>query len=122
MDDPKHRAVLEAVASAANWGKPAAQGIHRGLAQSMGYGSYVAAVAEISLDAGTLKIHRIIAAVNSGHIVNPAQIERQTAGSFVYGLSALLYGECTIGSGRVQRQISIPTTRCVCGKCQKWKP
>ena len=60
----------------------------------MGYGSYVAACAEVSVsDDGRLKIHRIVAATNPGHVVNPAQIERQVAGSFVYGLSALLYGE-----------------------------
>jgi isoquinoline 1-oxidoreductase subunit beta len=64
----------------------------------MGYGSYVAACAEVSVSTdGRLKIHRIVAATNPGHAVNPAQIERQVAGSFVYGLSAALYGEITNG-------------------------
>jgi isoquinoline 1-oxidoreductase subunit beta len=103
-DHPKHRAVLEAVAAAANWGKPTPAGIYRGLAQCMGYGSYVAAVAEISFNAkGLLKIHRIIAGIDPGYAVNPAQIERQAAGSFVYGLSALLYGECTLRDGRIEQ-------------------
>jgi isoquinoline 1-oxidoreductase beta subunit len=98
---PKHRAVLEAVAEKAGWGKPAPQGVFRGLAQQMGYGSYVAACAEVSVDKGKLKIHRIIAATDSGHVVNPAQIERQVCGSFVFGLGAALYGECTVKDGRI---------------------
>ena len=64
--------------------------------------SYVAAAAEISVVGGNkIKMHRIVAATNPGHAVNPAQIERQIAGSFVYGLSALYYQECTIKDGRV---------------------
>ena len=87
---PKHLAVLNAVAEKVGWDKPAPQGIYRGLAQHMGYGSYVAAAAEISVTGGNkVKIHRIVAATDCGHAVNPAQIERQIAGSFVYGLSAL---------------------------------
>jgi isoquinoline 1-oxidoreductase beta subunit len=99
---PKHLAVLNAVAEKAGWGKPAPQGVFRGLAQHMGYGSYVAACAEVSVnDKGTLKIHRIVAATDCGYAVNPAQIERQIAGSFVYGLSAALYGECTVKDGAI---------------------
>jgi isoquinoline 1-oxidoreductase beta subunit len=101
---PKHLAVLEAVAERAGWGKPAPAGVHRGLAQFMGYGSYTAAVAEISIDdKGMLKIRRIVAATDPGYAVNPAQIERQVAGSFVYGLSALLYGECTVKGGAIEQ-------------------
>jgi isoquinoline 1-oxidoreductase beta subunit len=70
----------------------------------MGYGSYVAAVAEVSISPeGRLKIHRIVAATNPGHVVNPAKVERQVAGSFVYGLSAMLYGEITISGGAVEQ-------------------
>ncbi|MBI3516770.1 MAG: xanthine dehydrogenase family protein molybdopterin-binding subunit [Proteobacteria bacterium] len=99
---PKHLAVLNAVAEHAGWGKPAPQGVFRGLAQHMGYGSYVAACAEVSVsDKGVLKIHRIVAATDCGYAVNPAQIERQVAGSFVYGLSAALYGECTVKDGAI---------------------
>jgi isoquinoline 1-oxidoreductase subunit beta len=103
-DHPKHLAVLNAVADRAGWGKPAPAGVYRGLAQFMGYGSYVAAVAEVSVTNGQLKVHRIVAATNSGHAVNPAQIERQVAGSFVYGLSAALYGECTVKDGRMEQE------------------
>ena len=102
---PKHLAVLNAVAERVGWDKPAPQGVYRGLAQHMGYGSYVAACAEISLDqSGMLKIHRIVAATDPGHVVNPAQVERQIAGSFVYGLSALIYGECTVKNGRIEQE------------------
>ena len=104
VDHPKHLAVLEAVAERVGWEKPAGNGIHRGLAQIMGFGSYVAAAAEVSVTDGQLKIHRIVAATDPGHIVNPAQAERQVEGSFVYGLSACLYGECTINGGRVEQE------------------
>jgi isoquinoline 1-oxidoreductase subunit beta len=101
---PKHLAVLNAVAEKIGWDKPAPQGIYRGLAQQMGYGSYVAAAAEISVTGGNkIKIHRIVGATDPGHAVNPAQIDRQVAGSFVYGLSALFYGECTVKDGRIEQ-------------------
>jgi isoquinoline 1-oxidoreductase beta subunit len=101
---PKHLAVLNAVADHVGWDKPAPQGVFRGLAQHMGYGSYVAACAEVSVTPkGALKVHRIVAATDPGYAVNPAQIERQIAGSFVYGLSALLYGECTVKGGAIEQ-------------------
>jgi isoquinoline 1-oxidoreductase subunit beta len=101
---PKHLAVLNAVASRADWGKPAPRGVHRGLAQMMAFGSYVAACAEVSVTDGTkVKIHRIVAATDCGYAVNPAQIERQVAGSFVYGLSALFMEECTVKDGRIEQ-------------------
>jgi len=101
---PKALAVLNAVAAKAGWGKPAANGVHRGLAVCKAFASYVAACAEVSVDAkGRLKIHRIVAATDPGHAVNPQQIDAQVEGSFVYGLSALLYGECTIKDGAVEQ-------------------
>ncbi|KPF72959.1 aldehyde dehydrogenase [Bosea sp. AAP35] len=102
---PKHLAVLNAAAEKAEWGKPLPAGVFRGICQTMGFGSYVAAVAEVSVsDDGKLKIHRIVAATDPGHVVNPAQVERQVEGSFVYGLSASLYGEITIKDGRVEQE------------------
>mgnify|MGYP001819464217 FL=1 len=104
VKQPKALAVLNAVAEKAGWGKPAANGVHRGLAVCKAFASYVAACAEVSVDAkGRLKIHRIVAATDPGHAVNPQQIEAQVEGSFVYGLSALLYGECTIKDGAVEQ-------------------
>ncbi|UOK71776.1 xanthine dehydrogenase family protein molybdopterin-binding subunit [Ancylobacter polymorphus] len=98
---PKHLAVLEAAANGIGWDTPPAPGRHRGLGQIMGFGSYVAAAAEVSVENGELKIHRIVAATDPGHVVNPAQVERQVEGSFVYGLSACLYGECTVEGGQI---------------------
>ena len=103
---PKHLAVLNAVAERAGWGKPApdvgGQKVHRGLAQIMGFGSYVAACAEVSVsNDGVLKVHRIVAATDPGNAVNPQQIEAQVEGSFAYGLSAALFGACTVKDGRI---------------------
>jgi isoquinoline 1-oxidoreductase beta subunit len=101
---PKHLAVLNAVAERAGWDKPAPAGVHRGIAQIMGFGSYTAAVAEVSVsDGGVVKIHRIVAATDPGYVVNPQQIEAQVGGSFVYGLTAALYGECTVKDGRIEQ-------------------
>ena len=100
---PRHLEVLNAVAAKANYGKAPAGRFH-GLAQIMGFGSYVAACAEVSVnEQGSLKIHKIVGGTNCGHAVNPAQIERQIAGSFVYGLTAALYGECTVKNGAIEQ-------------------
>ena len=101
---PKHLAVLNAVADRAGWGKPAPPGVYRGLAQMKAFASYVAACAEISVAGGNkVKVHRIVCATDPGYAVNPAQIERQIAGSFVYGLSALFMEECTVKDGRIEQ-------------------
>ncbi len=101
---PKHLAVLNAVAEKIGWDTPAPQGVYRGIAQVMGYGSYVAGAAEISVtDGSKIKVHRIVASTDPGYVVNPAQVERQIAGSFVYGLSALFYGGCTVKDGRIEQ-------------------
>ena len=100
---PKHKAVLEAAAAKGDWGKPLPAGVHRGVAQFMGYGSYSAAVAEVLIDpAGKLKVHRMVLALNCGHAVNPGQIAAQVEGSVAYGLTAALYGECTVENGRMK--------------------
>jgi isoquinoline 1-oxidoreductase subunit beta len=106
---PKHLGVLEAAAAKAGWGKPLPVGVHRGVAQFMGYGSYSAAVAEISIDpAGKLKVHRMVLALNCGHAVNPGQIAAQIEGSVAYGLTATLYGECIVENGRM-REVNFDT-------------
>lgn len=100
--NPKSLAVLNAVAEKGDWGKPAPAGVFRGLAHFRAFASYVAACAEISVkDGNKVKIHRIVAATDTGYAVNPAQIERQIAGSFVYGLSAVFDQECTVKDGRM---------------------
>jgi len=100
---PKHLAVLNAVAEKAGWSTPAPKGIYRGLAQHMGFGSYVAACAEVSVEGNNVKVHRIVGATDPGYAVNPAQIDRQIAGSFVYGLTALFFGECTVKDGAIEQ-------------------
>ncbi|HXI38209.1 MAG TPA: molybdopterin cofactor-binding domain-containing protein [Burkholderiales bacterium] len=102
--NPKSLAVLNAVADKGGWGKPP-KGRYQGLAHFRAFGSYVAALAEISVqdDGKKVKVHRLVAATDCGYAVNPAQIERQIAGSFVYGLSALFFEECTVKDGAIQQ-------------------
>src|ERR1041385_2032494 len=99
---PKHLAVLNAAAEKGDWGKPLPAGVHRGIAQFMGYGSYSAATAEVSVSPqGKVKINRMVLALNCGHAVNPHQIAAQVEGSVAYGLSATLYGEMPVENGRM---------------------
>jgi isoquinoline 1-oxidoreductase beta subunit len=99
---PKHLGVLNAAAEKAGWGTPLPPGHYRGIAQFMGYYSYSAAVAEVSMTPeGKVKVHRMVLALNCGHAVNPSQIAAQVEGSVAYGLSAALYGECTVDKGRI---------------------
>ncbi|MEJ0017786.1 MAG: molybdopterin cofactor-binding domain-containing protein [Acetobacteraceae bacterium] len=100
-ESPRHLAVLNAAAAKAEYGKKLPEGVFRGICQNYGYGSYTAAVAEVSVSPkGELKVLRIVAATDPGHALNPQQIEAQVEGSFVYGLSAVLMGEITIDKGR----------------------
>jgi len=97
-------AVLNAVADRVGWGKPAPAGVYRGLAHFRCFASYVAAAAEITVSGGNkVKVRRIVCATDPGYAVNPAQIERQIAGSFVYGLSALFMEECTVKDGHIEQ-------------------
>jgi isoquinoline 1-oxidoreductase beta subunit len=102
---PKHLAVLNAVAERAGWGQPRQAGRFLGLAQTHGFGSYVAACAEVSMaNDGKLTIHKIWAATDPGYAVNPQQIAAQIEGSFVYGLGAALHQECTLKNGRIEQE------------------
>jgi isoquinoline 1-oxidoreductase beta subunit len=103
QNHPKHLAVLNAAAEKGDWGKPLPPGVHRGIAQFMGYGSYSAATAEVSVSPqGKLKVHRMVLALNCGHVVNPDQVAAQVEGSVAYGLSATLYGENSVENGRIK--------------------
>jgi len=97
---PKHLAVLNAAADKAGWGKPLPSGVHRGIAQFMGYGSYAAAVAEVSVKREEVKIHRLVLATNCGHAVNPDQIAAQVEGSVAYGLDTL-QSQSSVAKGRI---------------------
>jgi isoquinoline 1-oxidoreductase beta subunit len=102
VNHPKHLAVLKAAADKADWGKPLPSGVYRGVAQFMGYGSYSAAVAEVSVsNDGKVRIHRLVLALNCGHAVNPGQIAAQVEGSVAFGLTAALYGACPVENGRM---------------------
>jgi isoquinoline 1-oxidoreductase beta subunit len=103
--DARWRGVLELAADKAEWNKPVAAGRYRGIAVVESFGSYVAEVAEISIDrkAHTLQVHRVVAAVDCGRYVNPETIRAQVEGSIIYGLTAALKGEITIANGRVEQ-------------------
>ena len=102
-DEPKMAAVLKAAAKKGGWGSN--DGKHRGLANIYGFGSYVAACAEVSINPdGSVKMEKITAATDPGHAVNPQQIEAQIEGSFVYGLSAMLFGEITYKDGQPEQR------------------
>ncbi len=117
---PKQRAVLEAVAARAGWEKPSPAGLSRGVACFMAFNSFVAAVAEISVTPDNkVKISRIVASTDPGHIVNPAQVERQIAGSFVFGLSGSLMAGSPSGTAASNRRISTATIRCGSRTCRR---
>lgn len=97
---PKHLGVLNAAADKAGWGKPLPAGVHRGIAQFMGYGSYTAAVAEVSVKGQEVKVLRLVLATNCGHAVNPDQIAAQVEGSVAYGMDSL-QSQSTVADGRI---------------------
>jgi isoquinoline 1-oxidoreductase beta subunit len=86
----------------AGWGRPPA-GRHQGIALMEGYGTHLAQVAEVSIDGGQLKVHRICCAVDCGRMVNPAIVESQIESGIVFGLTAALWGEITLERGRVRQ-------------------
>ncbi len=100
-DHPRHRGVLDAVAEASDWGSPAPEGRARGIAVVESFGSYVAEVAEVSLEEGRPRVHRVWCAVDCGVVVNPAIVRAQMESAIVYGLTAALYGRINIEGGRV---------------------
>ena len=101
---PRHKAVLDLAAQKAGWGTPLPAGVGRGIAVASSFGSYVAEVAEVSVDAdGMPRVHRVVAAVDCGMTVNPLTIARQVESAIVYGLSAALYGKITHKAGIVEQ-------------------
>jgi isoquinoline 1-oxidoreductase beta subunit len=100
---PRPLAVLELVAEKAGWGKPLPAGRGRGIALVNNIGSFTAEVAEVSVTQGKLKVHRVVCAVDCGHVVNPSGVEQQIQSGIVYGLSAAMKGQITIDRGRVQQ-------------------
>ncbi len=101
---PRNLKVLETAAKKAGWGKPLPKGRGRGIAVHESFGSFIAQVAEVSLDStGQVKVHRVVCAVDCGKFVNPDTIKAQMESGIVFGLSAVLYGAITLKDGRVQQ-------------------
>ncbi len=99
---PRHTHVLKTIAERAAWGHPPS-GRHQGIAFMEGYTSHIAQVAEISIERGQLRIHKITCVIDCGQTVNPRIVESQLESGIVYGLSAALWGNITLGNGRVQQ-------------------
>ena len=97
---PRHTHVLKTAAARAGWGRPA-PGRHQGVAFMEGYGTQIAQVAEISVQAGEVKVHKITCVVDCGQMVNPRIVESQIESGIVFGLTAALWGEVTLAGGRV---------------------
>jgi isoquinoline 1-oxidoreductase beta subunit len=98
------RGVLDLAAEKAGWGKPLPAGVHRGIAAHFSYNSYCAQVAEVSVAKdGKVKVHRVVAAIDAGWVVNPEMLKYQIESGIFYGLTATLYGEITIKNGRVEQ-------------------
>jgi isoquinoline 1-oxidoreductase beta subunit len=96
----KNRGVLEAVAKAANWGSPLPSGVHRGIAQADGFGSYTAMVAEVSVTGSRIKVHRVVLAIDSGYVVNPDQCRAQAEGNVIFCLGQLFQAN-NVKDGRI---------------------
>jgi len=99
---PRHLQVLQVVAERSGWGH-APKGHFQGLAFMEGYKSHIAQVAEVSVEAGRLKLHKITCVIDCGQTVNPRIVESQLESGIVYGLTAALWGNVTLRGGRVQQ-------------------
>ena len=97
----KNRLVLEAAAKQAGWGTPLPAGVYRGIAQSDGFGSYTAMVAEVSVKDGAIKVHRVVFAIDSGYVVNPDACRAQAEGNVIFCIGQLYEGH-TLKDGRIQ--------------------
>ncbi len=99
----RRRRVLDSAAEAFGWGKPLPAGRAAGIAVHESFGSAVAQAAEVSVDQGRIRVHRVVCAIDCGPVVNPDGVEAQMQSGIVYGLSAALYGEITFRDGQVQQ-------------------
>jgi len=99
----RHRGVLELAASKAGWGQPLPAGRARGLAVHNSFASYVAMVAEVSLEQGRPRVHKVTCAVDCGRVINPDTVKAQLEGAIGFGLTAALYSEITLQDGRVEQ-------------------
>jgi isoquinoline 1-oxidoreductase beta subunit len=101
---PRAKAVLDLAASKAGWGAPLPKGRGRGISLQAVFGSYLAQVAEIEVAAdGTVRVHRVVCAMDCGIVVNPNTVEAQIQSGVIFGVTAALYGEITLKNGRVEQ-------------------
>ncbi|MDP3777139.1 xanthine dehydrogenase family protein molybdopterin-binding subunit [Methylotenera sp.] len=100
---PRHLAALNLAAEKAEWGKPLPKGVSRGIAVHESFGSFVAQVAEVSVDQGTVKVHRMVCAIDCGLAVNPDSLKAQMESSISFGLGAAMQSEITFKEGKVQQ-------------------
>jgi len=102
LQGKKDLGVLDAVAKAAGWDRPAPKGVHRGIAVVDSYGSFTAAVVELSVEGGNvIDVKRVIVAIDCGHVVHPDAVKAQMEGAVIWGLSSVMHEEITIENGRV---------------------
>ncbi len=102
LQGKKDLGVLDAVAKAAGWDRPAPKGVHRGIAVVDSYGSFTAAVVELSVEGGNvIDVKRVIVAIDCGHVVHPDAVKAQMEGCVIWGLSSVMHEEITIENGRV---------------------
>jgi isoquinoline 1-oxidoreductase beta subunit len=102
--DSRYRGVLQLAAQRAGWGDRKQPANHAyGVAVHKSFGSYVAEIAEVSLQNGKIRVHRVVAAVDCGMVVNPDGVQQQVEGGIVFGLSAALHGAITLKDGRVMQ-------------------
>ncbi len=102
-DEPRHLRVLDLAAEKAGWGTPLPEGRARGIAMRKSFESFVAEVAEVSVDNGRVRVHKVTCAVDCGIAVNPWNVEAQMESAIVFGLTAALHGEITLEKGRAQQ-------------------
>jgi isoquinoline 1-oxidoreductase beta subunit len=102
-DHPRHRRVLELAAEKAGWGQPLPKGVARGIAVHESFRSYIAQVAEVSLQDGKPLVRRVVCAVDCGPVVNPDQVRAQLEGAVAFGLTAALMGKITLKDGKVEQ-------------------
>jgi isoquinoline 1-oxidoreductase beta subunit len=103
LDTARLKGVLHLAAEKADWGKPLLQGVFRGIAGYYSFESYTAAVVEASVNAGAVKVRRVVYAVDCGRPINPEGVRAQVESAAIYGLSATLHDAITIKGGRVEQ-------------------
>lgn len=104
LKSKRHLDVLNLVAEKSGWGTPLPAGRYRGIAVHESFASYVAQVAEISIEQGHLKVHRVVCAIDCGLAVNPEGVRAQMESGIIFGLTAVLYGEILLEKGRVKQR------------------